>query len=680
MGSEVHYSVENGVAVIRMTRGAENALVPDMRAELVDALKQAIADGDVSALTLSGLGRVFSSGIDLEEYNSGLQQPWVTDVCQVIESSPKPVVASLHGAALGAGFELALSAHARVAEAETKVGLPEARLGMLPGGGGTQRLPRLVGAQASLKMLLSGQVYPVDDPMLAPVFARIVAGDPISVAIDLAGRLAQAGGWGRTAEADIGFSDPTGYQRAIQSVRAKLTPSDTLEAEILRCVEAAQLLPFDQALEVERTLFEARRKSSAARGIRHAFAAERRARGMPDLTGIMAKDVKKVVIIGTAPSHADLAVAALNRGKSVTLLASEPQEADAIAARVGEIYQSALQRGRIDIIDRDARLRELSAGDDRSAILDADLILDSGGVVIAHTKAKPDAAWCVLDEAQPSQTRANEVGNPTMALRVYRPAYIPRLAEIATNPDSPTEAVARAVSYFSGQGATVLRVRERPGLLGHTLSAILNRAALILVRSGADVETVDSAAEELGFVRGPFHQMDAGGLQHSLQLIEHVIGTDAAAPELDLLRARVGLMASGDVAGTGFYATQGEASVVDPGLRAWLETWRSGQIDLKADLSKVEGPSIQVALHAAIVNAAVRMIENGDVLRASDIDLCLVKGYGFDRTKGGPLLWADIQGLLPLLRTMKALKPLSEIWQAHPRIEEMVKNGQRFFS
>ncbi len=662
-----------------MTRGKDNALVPDMRAELIAAIRQAVADDVVSGVVLTGLGRGFSSGVDIEEYNQELRSPWLRDVCHAIEEAPKPVVAAMHGSALGAGFELALAAHARVAKSGTKVALPEVRLGLLPGGGGTQRLPRLVGAQASLKMLLSGQVYAVEDPMLAPVFAHVLQNDPVPAAIELARQLAQAGIWPKSSESVQGFSDATGYQRSIQSVRSKLAENDKLESDVLRCTEAAQLLPFDQAMQLESTLFEARRTSSASRGIRHAFAAERRAHAMPDLTGTIPKHVEKVVVIGTAPTQADLVVAALNRGKTVSILTSEPVAAEQIAARVRDMYQTAVERGRIDIIDRDARLRELSAGDDRGVIPQADLILDSGGVVIAHTKAKPDVAWCVLDEALPSMERAEQVGHPTMALRIYRPAYIPRLAEIATNADSPADAVARAVSYFSAQGATVLRATERPGLLGHRLMAALERAALVLVRAGADLFGVDAAAEAVGFVRGPFRLMEAGRLEQASQRIRRIIGPETNAPELGLLEARAVLMASGTASGTGFYAAQEDRIVPDPAVRGWLDTWRAGQTDLKTDLSRIEGPSLQLALHAAIVNKAVSMIEAGDVVRASDIDLCMVKGYGFDRTRGGPLLWADIQGLLPLLRTMKALAPLSDVWHPHPKIEDMVKNGERFF-
>ncbi len=680
MASEVHYSIENGVAVLCMTRGAENALVRDMRAELSAAVARAVADETVLGLVLTGLGRGFSSGIDIEEYNQELQTPWITELCQEIEDAPKPVVAALHGSALGAGFELALAAHARIAKTGTAVALPEVRLGLLPGGGGTQRLPRLVGAQASLKMILSGQIFNAEDQMLAPVFAHIVPDDPMPAAIQLARQLAQAGVWGKSSDSTHGFSDPTGYQRAIQSVRRKLTEDERLEENILRCIEAAQLLPFDQAIQLERTLFEARRISSSSRGIRHAFAAERRARAMPDLTGIIPKEIEKVVVVGTAPTQADLVVAALNRGKSVSILTSEPVAAEQIAARVRDIYQTALDRGRIDIIDRDTRLRELSASDDRSVISDADLVLDSGGVVIAHTKVKPDTAWCVLDEALHSTERAEQVCHPTLALRIYRPAYIPRLAELATNADSPADAVARAVAYFSGQGATVLRTTERPGLLGHRLMYALERAALVLVRAGADLFEIDEAAEALGFVRGPFRSMETQRLEQASQRIRRILGPDAEAPELGLLEARAALMASGNAVGTGFYAAHEDKVLPDPAVRNWLDTWRAGQSDLKTDLSKIEGRSLQLALHASFVNQAVAMMEAGDVLRASDIDLCMVKGYGFAWTRGGPLLWADTQGLLPLLRTMKALTPLCDIWRPHPKIEDMVKNGERFFS
>ena len=504
MGSEIHYSLEDGIAVLNLARGGDNALVPQLRAELLEALERAMQDGQAHGAVLVSLGRVFSSGLDISEYDRELSPPLMSDLCLAIENATKPVVTSLHGAALGAGFELALASHARVAQTGTQVALPEVRLGMLPGGGGIQRLSRLVGAQAALKILLSGQAIAVDDPMVIHMFARIEKQDPLATAIQMARHLAQTGHWKRTCDVDRGFSDPVGYQAAIETLRKKLRPGDKVEADIVHCVEAAQLLSFDQALVQEGMLSEARRTSPSARGTRHVFAAERRARVMPDIGDLSQKEVNLVVVVAPGPGLAGLVVACLDRGQRVSVLAAHAHETADVVAEVTALYEGVVEQGRLDMLDRDARLRRLSQGCDLAVLADVDLVLDGAQMTIPETRISPFAAWCVLDEAQPSAARAAQIGRSTMALRVYRPAYIPRLAELATNEGSMPDSVARAVSYFSNHGATVLRTTEKPGLLGFRLIGRLYQAALVLCRVGADPFEIDEAAQDLGFFRGPF--------------------------------------------------------------------------------------------------------------------------------------------------------------------------------
>ncbi len=685
MAAEVKYDLRDGVAVILMDRPVANALAPGLRAELLEALNRAAQDDAVQAIVLGGAGAVFSSGVDIAEYDSALAEPWIDTLTRTIESSLKPVVASLHGSALGAGFELALAAHARVVQQGTKLALPEITLGLVPGGGGTQRLPRLVGAQAALEFMLSGRAVTPDDTRLARIFARITGDAPLEGAISVARAMARSGDWTRTAQTERGFSDPEGYQRAVSAVTGQLRDPDGAEAALARCVEAAQLLPFEQGLAFERSVFEDRLASTRARAIRHVYTAERRAGIMPELGQAQARPLRHVVLAGAAPVLAELAVVCLDRGQRVTIVSDNEERAQAVALKVRAVYDNAVARGRLEADGREARLARLAHGCEESGLAEADLVLDTGELDLAELSAKAGAhtAWVVLNEGASTQARAAQAGASAraVALRVYRPAHSTTLSEIAVPQGTAPDVVASVVSYFSGQGRSVLRTVETPGLLGHNVMGAALRAGLSLALSGADPHEVDAAAQKLGFAHGPFRQIEAEGIEPVLTRLRRIArarGLDEG-PDLALLADRQAAVQAGRTPGRGFYASEGQRVVADPGLAGWLADWRQVRGADRPTLP--DGVPLDRALHAALVNEGARLVAGKAVLRASDIDLCLVKGYGFDRARGGPLLLSDIEGLLGLARTMKTLAPLAaDVWAPHPLIDDMVKYGRRFFS
>ncbi|MFN3208272.1 MAG: enoyl-CoA hydratase/isomerase family protein [Roseovarius sp.] len=314
--SEVQNELADGVAVLSLSRGETNALSPTMRADLAAALDRAAGSEEVRAVVLIGEGNTFSSGIDLSEYDGALAAPWVDALTRQIETCPKPVIAVMDGAALGAGFELALAAHARVARRGCRVALPEVSLGLMPSGGSTQRLPRLLGAQVALELLLSGRAVEAADPRLAKLFADLTEGDPLETGLAVARRFAQAAGFPRTGQIERGFSDPAAYRRSVSEVAARITDEDGAEADILRCVEAAQLLPYDQGLAFEAAAFEARMARTDTRAARHLYAAERRAAAWPEAREGSPRKVATVVLAGSDPVLSELAVHCLDRGSA----------------------------------------------------------------------------------------------------------------------------------------------------------------------------------------------------------------------------------------------------------------------------------------------------------------------------------------------------------------------------
>lgn len=672
--SEITYELSDGVAVLRMTRGEANALSPDMRAELAAALDRAAQDATARAVVLTGAGGVFCSGVDLSEYDAVLADPWIDALTRQIETHPKPVVAAMHGAALGAGFELALAAHARVAQKTCRVALPEVSLGLMPSGGSTQRLPRLLGAQAALEFLLSGRSVVADEPKLAKVFAQLTDGPPLEAALSVARRFAQAPDFARIWQIDRGFSDPVAYRKSVDDVAGRIQDGPSAEADILRCVEAAQLLPYEQGLYFEQSAFEARMERADARAARHLYTAERRASVWPEAQSGTARKVETVVLTGTGAVLADLVVYCLDRGQRVAVLANGAA-AEAVAARARAVYEGGVARKRMTSAERDARVARLSHGSDPSVLMAADLVLDGGGGDVTGQAARQGAVWCLVSGRDGVAARRAQLGEgvDVLALRAYRPAHSRPLVEVAVPDGAAADAVMTVVQYFAGAGRSVLRSADRPGMIGYRVMGAMQRAALALMRAGAPAEAVEEAARALGFAGGPLELIEQDGIGVTVARLRRMFGN---VPELALLEARADAVAAGKTPGQGFYAPQGQALVPDTGLDAWLREWRTGQ-DSLPDLPDVP---LERALHAALVAEAARMLADGTVARASDVDLCMVKGYGFDAGRGGPLLWADITGLLGLLRTMKALTPLGEaLWSPPATLEEMVTVGRRLF-
>lgn len=648
------------IAVLTLDRPPANALVPSMREALKAALCRAFDDADVGGVVLCGAGAGFSSGVDIGEYDGPLARPWVADLCDLVEMAPKPVVAALHGMVLGAGFELALAAHARVARAGTRVALPEVGLGLVPGGGATQRAPRLAGAQAALELMLSGQPADVAGERTRRFVDLIVDSDPLAAAVDMAATLARSGKWERTRDRMRGLSDPAGYSKALSRVAESLDTAHGAAADILRCVEAAQLLPFARGLDFERTLFEERLASDSARALRHIFAAERRAAAMPETAQGVAPPVRDVVLLGSGAVLPELAVALLDGGLKVQLALPDGAMAQAVTARVRQIYDAAVGRGRLTGPARDARLSRLGARDDYAALREADVVLDSGGAIMGGEmpSLKQGAVWASLDSD----------GGGAICCRIQRPAHTGRLVEICVAGTSPVPGVAALARMFADLGRTVVRCGGGAGSAGDAMAGALYRAALALVaEAGFNPYAVDAAAREAGFARGPFEMMDAEGLDTVRRRIARMEGT---APPNRLLDERLTAGATGRAAGRGFYEHGPGRSRPVPALadRGWRPDDTVARI------------GAWPALHAALTNAAARLVAARAVLRAADLDVVMVMGYGFARDRGGPLFQADLRGLLSVMKDMRVLAPLaSDVWTPAPLIEDMVKNGEGFF-
>ncbi|WP_371224398.1 enoyl-CoA hydratase/isomerase family protein [Roseovarius sp. 2305UL8-3] len=673
MTEQVDTEKRDGIALITLKRPPNNALTAAVRRDLAFALEDAIEQPDVTAIVLGGAGRGFSSGYDLSEFDAEPTAPSLGDICALIEDSPKPVVCALHGMAMGAGFELALAAHARVAQRDTGFALPEVKLGMMPGGGATQRLPRILGAQKSLEMLLTGQTILAADPRLKRLMTQLTADSPTQQALAVARDLAARGQSPKSREITLGFSDPLGFQKSIGTVAAQLSNRNGVERDILSCVEAAQLLPFAQGLAFEHSLYKDRLASPEARSARHLVLAGHRAARPPARLKSPPGEVNHVALLGADGLVAETAIACLEAGFKVSVLASDGASAADLTDRIDRVRAKA--QG--DPAQRATRQERLSIVDQPGQIAAVDLVLDSGqGVGLSPDRLRPDAVWMAI-RSRVDRARAGALAETGRALGIefYRPVHIAQVAELSITRGADPQAVATVLTALARLRRSVIQTTLPAGTVGARLSNALFAAACQLTSEGANPYEVDEAAHDLGFATGPFVMMDRVGLARAqLRLTAYADQKGLDPVETTFLSALVTQDRIGAEVGKGVYAhTSGRVSR-DPDIPGLLADLARG--DRAAGF---DGHVIGAVLHGAVVNEAVALIAEGAVRRASDLDLLMVRGFGFAASRGGPLFWADLNGLFGLYQKMQALAPISPLWRPHAKLDDMIRNGQGFF-
>jgi len=644
---------DGGIVRISIDNPPGNALSPAVRQALWDALETAEADADLRVILLEAEGPEFSIGTDIADEGAAQRPPSLSDLCDRVEACAKPVVAVLQGDALGGGFELALAAHYRLALEGAYVGLPEVTLGMVPGAGGTQRLPRLAGGAAALDILLTGQPVPAAEAQAMGIIDRAARGAAGAAAIAYAGELLETGAGPRpTRDRRAGLRDAGGYMAAVQHHRGRLAGPDVpAPGRIVDCVEAALLLPFDAGLAYERAAAEDCAASAPAQALRHAALAERRAARIPERAQAAPRPVRHV---GLVNAGSDLAVLALEAGLPVTLVAPDP---GAVADGIGRLYEAGVAQGRLSDAQRNARLAGLTASADPAALAGVDLVIAAW---------PPDRA--VTDRLAPGTVLAL-TGSTGDVETGYDPAcvaglYLPtgaRLAEVLVGAESSARTVATLFEALGTLGMTA--VRSMGVRVGPAVNAAMLRAAADMLAQGGSPYRIDAALRGFGFELGPYERLDRDGMV-------------ARAGALGQALEERGW--TGRAAGRGFYRYDREAEprAEDPKVLALLDVHQSESGRPQRSFTADE---IVQRIMAAAANAGARLVAAGRVLRPSDIDAAMILGQGFPRWHGGPMMTADQTGLLTVKRTLDILSEEDpEFWAPAPLFADLIKNGRRF--
>ena len=643
---------DGDVAVIVMDNPPVNALGHALRAGIVEALDAALADPSIRAIVLVG-SKVFSGGADITEFGRPPASPRLADVIATLEAASKPVVAAISGVALGGGLELALAAHARVAAPDAKLGLPEVKLGLLPGAGGTQRLPRLAGARAAVEMIVSGTPVSGTKAHAMGIVDAVATGDLVIDAIAHARALADSGSMplavrdreDRLAE---DREDLAGFDAHVTEILKK---SRGLEAP-KTCAAAVRLAlttPFEAALAKETEFFMTLVTGLESKAQRHLFFAEREAMKVAGVGKDTAKrPVARVGIIGAGTMGAGIAMAFANAGLPVTILEMSQAALDAGLARVTATYDSSVKRGSLSQAERDIRLGRFSGSTDYADLADCDLIVEAVFEDLGVKKdvftqldavAKPGAvlatntSYLDVDAIAAFTSRPQDV----VGLHFFSPANVMKLLEIVRGAKTSPETLATALAVAKAIGKVSVVVGVCHGFVGNRMLQARGAELEDLMLEGALPADVDKAFTDFGFPMGPFAMSDLAGLDISWRNRQALGKTAAVADALyDMGRL-------GQKTGKGYYlypqgARQGE---VDPEVTALIEAKSAEKGVARRAISADE--IIERTLYP-LINEGAKILEEGIAARASDIDIVWVNGYGFPVGKGGPMFFAEHEG------------------------------------
>ncbi len=688
------YAVHGPVAVVTLNNPPVNGLGHALRSGIVAALDQALADPQVQAIVLTGSARAFSGGADVREFGTPKagQEPTLPSVIRALDGSTKPVVAAIAGVCLGGGLELALGCHYRVALPDASLGLPEVKLGLLPGAGGTQRLPRLIGLEPALNMIVSGQPVPANAFAGTPLVHALIEGDLVEGAVAFAAQVA-ARGEPLPRARDLKVKQPNA-DAFLQFARNTVAAASKPFPAPLQCVEAvaASLKPFDEGLQTERTLFQALMQTPESRALRHVFQAERAAAKVPGLPeGTVLRPIARVGVIGAGTMGGGITMNFLNAGIPVVLLEMKQEALDRGLATIRKNYENSMKKGKLKPEQVEQRMGLITPTLEYAALKDADLIVEAVfeemGVKEAVFRqldavAKPGAilasntSYLDIDRIATFTQRPQDV----LGLHFFSPANVMRLLEIVRGAQTAPDVLATSLALAKQIKKVAVVSGVCDGFIGNRMLARYGAAAQGLINAGALPQQIDGALQKFGLAMGPFRMGDLAGLDIGWATRKRKAAE--AGVEMKPIVADKLCEAGrfGQKTGAGWYRYEaGNRNPLPDSVTEQLIT------DYRAAHGitprKIGDEEIVERCIFALVNEGARILEEGIAARASDIDLVYLNGYGFPLHRGGPMLYADTVGLPQVVRSLRrfAAEPGADAsWQPAPLLVRLAEAGQNF--
>jgi len=659
-------TIRDGVGVITINNPPVNALSPGVPEGITPAVKALQADNSVKAIVLIGGGRTFIAGADIKEFGkitSGQKRDFtpMREMLIALECSSKPVVAAIHGTAFGGGLETALTCHYRVAAASAQVGQPEVKLGLIPGAGGTQRLPRLAGVTKAAEMCAGGQPIGAAEALKFGIVDRVVEGDLLAGAIDFARELTASGKPPRKArDLNEKLADAAANTAAIAAVReatAKRARGLIAPLKAIDAVEAATKLPFDQGLKRERELFEECLFSDQSKALIHVFFAERavsKIPGLPKDTPLI--PIRRAAVVGAGTMGGGITMAYANAGIPVLLKEVNREALDRGMATIAKNYAASVQRGKLTQAQMDERMARIEPTLSYDRFQEADIVAEAvfEGMelkkkVFAELNAvtRDDAILASNTSTLDIDQLASVTSRPQQVIghHFFSPANIMRLLEIVRGQQSSPAVIATSLALARTLGKIGVLVGNCRAFVGNRMFGPYQREAQFLLEEGARVEQVDAALTDFGMVMGPLAVGDLAGLDVSWRIRKEYKHLQPAGMRDALAADRLCEMGRfGQKTGGGWYRypDASRKPVPDPEVETIIaECARAAEIERRS----IAPQEIVERTIYALVNEGAKILEEGFALRASDIDIVYINGYGFPTWRGGPMWYADTIGL-----------------------------------
>jgi 3-hydroxyacyl-CoA dehydrogenase len=694
--SSTTYELRGAVAVITMNNPPVNGLGFDLRQGIVEGLARAEADANVKSVVLIGSPRAFSGGADIREFGTprASAEPALNTVIRILENAGKPVVAAISGACMGGGLELALGCHYRVAVRGAQIALPEVKLGLMPGAGGTQRLPRLIGAEAALNMIVSGNSVPSEQLRGSGLFDEMLEQDLLPGAIAFAERVvSERRPLKRVRDLKVSLTNADGFfQFARNTVRAaaKNFPAP------LKCVDAvaaAVSMPYEEGARFERESFLQLMQTPQSRALRHAFFAERAAAKIPDVPeDTPLRRIEKIAVVGAGTMGGGITMNFLGAGIPVALLEMKQEALDRGLATIRRNYEASARKGRLSaqqVEERMALIKPTLSYDD---LKDADMVIEA---VFEDITVK-EAVFRKLDEAMKSGAilasntstlDVNKIAGFTrrpqdvVGTHFFSPANVMKLLEVVRGGKTAKDVLATVMSLAKRIKKTAVVSGVCDGFIGNRMVEQYLRQALFLLEEGATPSQVDRAMESWGMAMGPFRMSDLAGNDIGWAIRKRRY---REKPHLKYSKIADRLCEQGrfgQKTGLGWYRYEAgrRDAVPDPAVEQMIADYRK---EIGAQRRAIGDDEIVHRLIFALVNEGAAILQEGISSRASDIDMVYLTGYGFPLHRGGPMLYADELGLYNVVDRMKtfAANPHGDpgFWKPAPLLAKLAGEGKRF--
>lgn len=687
MDASVRFEVAaDGVAVATIAAPPVNALSAALRAALAATLQRVAEDPAIRALVLAAEGRAWIAGADISEFGKPPVSPALQDVIAALEACPKPVVAAIHAAALGGGLEVAMACTARIIGAAARLGLPEVKLGLLPGAGGTQRAPRLMGAAAALRLMTAGDPLDAKAAVAAGLADAVAESDLLTIAKAEAARLAAGPLLLPVSARDAGLGDRAAFE-AEATTLVKRAATEPQVAAMIACVRACYEMPVAEALALERQAFRDLVADPRSKALRHAFFAEREAAkiaGIP--AGTKPRPVERAAVLGAGTMGAGIAMCFANAGIPVRVIETDEAALQRGLARIRGTYEASVKRGSLsaEALARRMALVEGAVGLDAAG--EADVIIEAVFEEMGLKKqvfatldrvAKPGAviasntSYLDIDEMAAATTRPGDV----LGMHFFSPANVMKLLEVVRARHTAPDALATAAELGRRLGKVPVVVGVCFGFVGNRMLARRTAQVERLLLEGATPAQVDQALTDFGFRMGPCAMSDLAGLDIGWRIRQ---ATGKKAPVADAL-VEAGRLGQKTAKGFFRYPDGSRAGVNDPEVTSLIE-----QIAAREGVARrvIEQDEVLDRLLLPMVNEGARILEDGIAARPGDIDVVWLHGYNWPAWTGGPMHWADARGLPEIASRLEAFARASgdESLQPAPLLARLAADGKGFAS